>query len=30
MSQLKDVLVDLAKVEGVLAALVVGRDGFVV
>jgi hypothetical protein len=30
MSQLKDVLLDLAKVEGVLAALVVGRDGFVV
>jgi predicted regulator of Ras-like GTPase activity (Roadblock/LC7/MglB family) len=30
MSQLKDVLMDLSKVEGVLAALVVGRDGFVV
>ncbi len=30
MSQLKDVLADFAKVEGVLAALVVSRDGFVV
>ncbi len=30
MSQLRDVLVDLTKVEGVVAALVVGRDGFVV
>ncbi len=30
MSQLKDVLTDLAKVEGVVAVLVVGRDGFVV
>ncbi|MDR7544985.1 MAG: roadblock/LC7 domain-containing protein [Armatimonadota bacterium] len=30
MSQLKDVLMDLSKVEGVLAALVVARDGFVV
>lgn len=30
MSQLKDVLMDLVKVEGVIAALVVGRDGFVV
>ena len=30
MSQLKDVISDLAKVEGVIAVLVVGRDGFVV
>src|SRR3989304_2730055 len=30
MSQIKDVLAELAKVEGVLAVLVVGRDGFVI
>lgn len=30
MSQLRDVLMDLSKVDGVLATLVVGRDGFVV
>jgi len=30
MSQLKDVISDLAKVEGVVAVLIVGRDGFVV
>jgi predicted regulator of Ras-like GTPase activity (Roadblock/LC7/MglB family) len=30
MSQIRDVLTELAKVEGVLAALVVGRDGFVI
>lgn len=30
MSQLKDVLMDLSRVDGVLAVFVVGRDGFVV
>jgi len=30
VSQIKDVLAELAKVEGVLAVLVVGRDGFVI
>jgi len=30
MAKLKDLLIDLAKVEGINAAVVVGRDGFVI
>lgn len=30
MSQLKDVLADMTRVDGVVAAMIVGRDGFVV
>ncbi len=30
MNQLKELLVDLVKVEGITAAVVVGRDGFVI